>query len=106
MADQRQPKEFNNLKPEKDITDPDGLANAGPQFPRHVYRAVAAPVEGDEPLENAVIVAWRGKAPVYNVFAVVGSEAELQDQIAAGYSDKPVVPDAPAADGKKKKKGE
>ncbi len=81
--------DFNNLKPEKNITDPKNLG-AVTDYPQTLYRATPTPTD------TSLIVAWKGKTPVHNELDSAVDDADKANKIKDGWSLAPVVEDAKA----------
>lgn len=87
--------EFDITAPKKAQTDPKNQGAQRVHFPKHVYRSAAGPGEA------AIVVAWHGKAPIYNDVLSVGDADALSAALADGYAAAPVLGDGDAKKSKK-----
>lgn len=84
---------FDYQNPKRAVTtpdDPQGLATGLP-YPRHLHKFVPLDKKGEPTKDDAVIVAWVGKVPIYNEFRSVVSAADEAAARDDGYSAAPVL---------------
>lgn len=91
--------DFNITDPPVAVTDPAAATTPrSAEYPRHLYRAHAAPT-ADAPLSDAgLIVAWQKTKPIYNEILAVDGDLAKASALKDGWSLDPVLTGAAASD--------
>ena len=89
-------KSFDVSNPSRHVTDPKnyGTAQRTAGVPKHLYRFIETERLADTQEGHAtIVVAWKGRDPVYNEMFEATTPDELHEAIAAGWSETgPVMP--------------